>query len=82
MILVITTIRSIFKKKLCEVSTFAFKALIFSSALLCLFSAAVLPFEELAQLLHMSTSVGGNGSAILANHVGVVSNVITPPPHC
>ena len=43
------------EKTFCDISAFAFarKALIFSSALLCLSSTAALRCEELAQLLHI-----------------------------
>ena len=62
--------------KLCNISTSAFKAIIFSLALLCLSSAAVLRFEELAQLLQPRQQVTWT---LVANSLKVVRNVITPP---
>ena len=64
--------------KLCNVSTSAFKAIIFSLALLCLSSAAVLRFEELAQLLQQRQQVTWT---LVANSLKAVRNVITPPTH-
>lgn len=65
--------------KLCNVSTSALKAIIFSLALLCLSSAAVLRFEELAQLLQQRQQVSWT---LVANSLKVVRNVVsyTPPP--